>query len=50
MGEEQLLQLAQQFLFSDAGKKLVGDTIDLDLLKNQITSEIQSRTLELQDN
>ena len=48
MGEEQLLQLAQQFLFSDAGKKLVGDTIDLDLLKNQITSEIQSRTLELQ--
>jgi hypothetical protein len=48
MGEEQLLQLAQQFLFSDAGKKLVGDTIDLDLLKKQITSEIQSRTLELQ--
>ena len=50
MGEEQLLQLAQQFLFSDAGKKLIGKDIDLSLLENQIKSEIQSRVLELQSN
>ena len=48
MGEEQLLQLAQEFLFSDAGKKLVGDTIDLDSLKRQITSELKAQALELQ--
>lgn len=48
MGEEQLLQLAQKFLFSDAGKKLVGDTIDLDSLKKQITSELKSQALVLQ--
>ena len=48
MGEEQLLQLAQEFLFSDAGKKLVGDTIDLDSLKKQITSELKTQALELQ--
>lgn len=48
MGEEQLLQLAQEFLFSDAGKKLVGDTIDLDSLKTQITSELKSQALKLQ--
>ena len=48
MGEEQLLQLAQQFLFSDAGKKLIGKDIDLSSLENQIKSEIQSRALELQ--
>jgi hypothetical protein len=48
MGEEQLLQLAQQFLFSDAGKKLIGKDIDLSSLENQIKSEIQSRALEVQ--
>ena len=48
MGEEQLLQLAQEFLFSDAGKKLVGEDIDLSSLENQIKTEIQSRALELQ--
>ena len=48
MGEEQLLQLAQEFLFSDAGKKLIGKDIDLSSLENQIKSEIQSRALELQ--
>lgn len=48
MGEEQLLQLAQEFLFSDAGKKLVGKDIDLDSLKNQITSELKAQALELQ--
>jgi hypothetical protein len=48
MGEEQLLQLAQEFLFSDAGKKLIGKDIDLSLLENQIKSEIQSRALESQ--
>jgi hypothetical protein len=48
MGEEQLLQLAQQFLFSDAGKKLIGEVIDLSSLENQIKSEIQSRALEVQ--
>ena len=48
MGEEQLLQLAQEFLFSDAGKKLIGKDIDLSSLENQIKSEIQSRVLELQ--
>ncbi len=48
MGEEQLLQLAQEFLFSDAGKKLIGDTIDLDSLKSQITSELKAQALEFQ--
>ena len=48
MGEEQLLQLAQEFLFSDAGKKLIGKDIDLSSLENQIKSEIQSRALESQ--
>ena len=50
MGEEQLLQLAQQFLFSEAGKKIIGENIDLNSLQNQITSEIQSRVLESQSN
>ena len=36
MGEEQLLQLAQQFLFSDAGKKIIGEDVDLNSLKKQI--------------
>jgi hypothetical protein len=48
MGEEQLLQLAQEFLFSDAGKKLVGNDVDLSSLENQIKTEIQSRALGLQ--
>jgi hypothetical protein len=48
MGEEQLLQLAQEFLFSDAGKKLVGEDIDLSVIENQIKSEIQSQALGLE--
>ena len=44
MGEEQLLQLAQEFLFSDAGKKLIGKDIDLSSLENQIKSDSSRST------
>lgn len=47
MGEEQLLQLAQKFLFSDVGKKLIGKDIDLSSLENQIRLELQNRATEL---
>jgi hypothetical protein len=48
MGEEQLLQLAQEFLFSDAGKKLVGEDIDLNVIENQVKLELQSQIQNLQ--
>lgn len=49
MGEEQLLQLAQQFLFSDAGKKLIGKDIDLNSIENQVKIELQSKIQDLKD-
>ena len=47
--EEQLLQLAQQFLFSEAGKKLIGEDVDLDSIKSQVTNELQSKINSFKD-
>ena len=41
--EEALLQLASKFLFSDVGKKIIGDNLDIDSYKSQINSQLQDK-------
>lgn len=47
MGEAEILQLAQKFLFSEKGKKLIGKDIDLSSIENQIKTELQSKIQDL---
>ena len=49
MMEETLLQLASKFLFSDAGKKIIGNNLDIDSYKSQINNKLQDKINSIKD-